>query len=882
MSTTIYRHDYKPSNFLIDSIDLEFDLQEKQVRVKSRLDVRRNPAAKERAASLVLDGRELTLCAVSRDGDMLKEKIDYTQTADTLIITNMVDQCVLEIETEIYPDKNTTLEGLYRSSGNFCTQCEAEGFRKITYFLDRPDVMSRYKVKIIADRTACPVLLSNGNRINSGQLENNRHWVSWLDPHPKPSYLFALVAGDLEHVKDSFCTASGHQIGLFIYTEKHNITKCGHAMQSLIAAMKWDEENYGLEYDLDNYFVVAVDDFNMGAMENKGLNIFNSKYVLADQQTATDTDFQGIESVIAHEYFHNWTGNRVTCRDWFQLSLKEGLTVFRDQQFSSDMNSAAVKRIEDVRRLRDHQFPEDAGPMAHPIRPDSFVEINNFYTLTVYEKGAEVIRMMHTLVGQENYRRGIDLYFARHDGSAVTCEDFIVAMEDASGVDLQQFRQWYSQSGTPKICVTQSFDSETQSCELTFAQSHSDPEVGPFHIPFSIALLDSNGQQLPLLCELDNHAPVERTLDLKEKQTVIRFNAIQSAPVPSLLRNFTAPIILDYQYTDAELAFLLSSDSQPYNRWEAGQLLATRQISNVAKALAASSETTKAGAPMAKVDLNFVEVYRQVLSDPALDSALCAEILTLPSIEAVAADSEIVDVDNLHKARCLIRLALALALEKELAAKVRTESAAASSFDVSAESIGKRSLENTCLAYLLLLKSDRWLEVVACRYDQASNMTDRLASLKGLLNASSEMAESRLQDFYDHFEDQRLVIDKWFSLQATVDHPEVLEKVRELTNHKDFDLNNPNRVRSLVAAFSNANSVHFHNENGVGYEFLTDMVLKLDAINPQVAARLINPLIQWKRFDSKRQEKMRSCLEQIRITHSLSRDVGEIVDKSSK
>ncbi len=872
MSVTIHRKDYKPSNFLIDSVALEFDLQAKEVRVKSTLGIRKNPDANDQDNTLTLSGCELTLLSVVCDGKKLDLSSDLTLTVDNLIIENLDDQCLLEIETEIYPDKNTALEGLYRSSGNYCTQCEAEGFRRITYFLDRPDVMSQYTVKIIANSKDYPVMLSNGNKSAQGQLGNGNHWVEWIDPHPKPCYLFALVAGDLEHVKEPYTTVSGRHVGLYIYTEKHNIDKCDHAMKSLISAMQWDEETYGLEYDLDNYFVVAVDDFNMGAMENKGLNIFNSKYVLADQQTATDTDFQGIESVIAHEYFHNWTGNRVTCRDWFQLSLKEGLTVFRDQQFSSDMNSAGLKRIEDVRRLRDYQFPEDAGPMAHPIRPDSFVEINNFYTLTVYEKGAEVIRMMHTILGVEKYHRGIDLYFDRHDGSAVTCEDFIRAMEDASGVDLQQFRQWYSQSGTPRVQVTQSYDVERKTCELTFVQSHAEKDTQPFHIPFSLALFDANGKALPLICDLDNTAPLERTVQLTKQQTVICLQEIAARPVPSLLRNFTAPIIVEYEYNEQELVFLLTSDNQSFTRWEAGQTLATRQIESAAQAIADDKEPV--------VNRNFIEAYRRVLIDESIDPAMCAEMLDLPAIETVAAGHEVFDVDNLHKARSWIRLTLASALEAELATKLDISMDRAAPFQVDAASIGGRALQNCCLSYLVLLNSDKWLAVAAERYDRANNMTDRLASLRALLGSSDELASPRLQQFYQQFRDQRLVIDKWFSLQATIDHPNAIDHVKALARHDDFDLTNPNRVRALVGAFANVNLVHFHHPNGSGYGFLTGILLELDNINPQVAARLAGPLIRWQRFSASRQQRMHLCLETIAATESLSRDVKELVQKA--
>ncbi len=882
-ATPIARTDYQPHDFLIKKVDLVFDLFEHSAKIISTLTITTNPDSNKAGGDLILDGKEVNLLALSRDGAVLISGVDYTLDAESLVVHGMPDHCVVKIETEVFPAKNTTLEGLYQSSGNFCTQCEAEGFRRISYFPDRPDVLSCFDVKIIADKKRYPVLLSNGNESGRGDLPHNRHWVSWNDPHPKPCYLFALVAGDLEYIQDQFITASGKPIELRIYVEKHNLDKCDHAMTSLKHSMQWDEQVYGLEYDLDVFMIVAVDDFNMGAMENKGLNIFNSKYVLASQQTATDTDFQGVEAVIAHEYFHNWTGNRVTCRDWFQLSLKEGLTVFRDQEFSSDMNSRAVKRIEDVRFLRARQFPEDAGPMAHPIRPDSYIEINNFYTVTIYEKGAEVIRMMHTLLGAKNFRKGMDLYFARHDGQAVTCDDFVVAMEVASGVDLKQFRRWYSQSGTPTLAVKSSYDEGLQQYRLTVRQS-CPPTPGqvtkePFHLPFSVALFDQCGKEIPLVLDSMKTedrlpavnfktSPMQCNLDIRESHQEFTFYEVPSCPVPSLLRGFSAPVILDYEYSNQELALLLAHDTDSFNRWEASQTLTTRRIEQIAK-----DDQSDSG-----LDEIIFESFRKLLTDTSVDYALRAETLRMPTIEMIGERHHHFDIDNLNRAHKQWKKLLVTKLVPELEGCLSNSYAA--EFSIDAKSVGRRALHNQCLSMLVSLQDPRWTDLALTQFDRSTNMTDQLAALTALLNSGSEHAVIALERFYSAWQNDKLVIDKWFAIQAMTDLPTTLNRVEELLNHRDFDITNPNRVRSLIAAFAVNNPVQFHAADGRGYKLLTRIIEQLDDINPQVAARLTGPLIRWRRLDNSRQLELKKCLESIAAKEGLSNDVYEIVNKS--
>ncbi len=880
----ILRRDYQPPVFWVDSVHLAFDLRDSGSVVTSTMALRRNPESSDSA--LVLDGAELELLSVQLDGVLL-DATDYEITAESLTLASLPASCELRIQTKIYPEKNTALEGLYRSSGNYCTQCEAQGFRKITYYLDRPDVLSVFSVRIEADQSQYPVMLSNGNKTDAGVLSDGRHFASWHDPHPKPCYLFALVAGDLVALTDSFVTASGRHVELAIYVEQHNLHKCDYAMQALKASMQWDEEVYGLEYDLDIFMIVAVDDFNMGAMENKGLNIFNSKYVLADQATATDADFSGVEGVIAHEYFHNWTGNRVTCRDWFQLSLKEGLTVFRDQEFSADMNSRSVKRIEDVRLLRAHQFPEDAGPMAHPIRPDEYVEINNFYTVTVYEKGAEVIRMLHTLLGATRYRQGIDLYFERHDGCAVTCDDFVQAMQDASGQDLTQFRRWYSQAGTPVVTVTGDYDAEHSEYRLTVTQScpatPGQPDKKPFHMPLLVSLLGPSGTALDVSVtgegssaagvvddSVDDLGGAEFRVHLtKDTQTVV-FGNVSEEPVLSFNRGFSAPVIVNHAVSDDELAFLMAHDTDSFNRWEAGQQLYQRVI----EALATESGLTPDDARFQSFHAAFA-----TLLDNTSDPAFLSEALTLPGIQTVAAQHDIIAVDEIDAAIESLTRYLATA-HRDRFVLLMAQHGTADEFSVDSHAKGKRSLKNTCLQYLGSLDADQWLETVLAQYRSANNMTDTMAALRVLTHSDVPERNEVLADFYTRWQDDRLVIDKWFALQASSRRATVIDEVRELAQHDAFDMSNPNRVRSLIGAFVATGGIRFHDRSGAGYGLLADYVLKLDANNPQIAARLVNPLGRWRRYDESRAAHMRAQLERINQSPSLSKDVQEIVTRS--
>ncbi len=865
----IERSDYRVPDFLLETVDLCFDLRKASTRVKSRLVLYKNPISHE-DNTLRLDGEELKLFSVAVDGVIL-DPADYSLDEHCLIIPGVGDRCVVEIETECDPQHNTRLEGLYRSSGNYCTQCEAQGFRRISFFPDRPDVMAMYSVEIRADKLQYPVLLSNGNLVKQMDLEHGRHMVLWQDPHPKPSYLFALVAGDLACISDRYTTGSGREVDLRIYVQHHNSDKCAFAMESLKKSMAWDEQRFGLEYDLDIYMIVAVDDFNMGAMENKGLNIFNSKYVLADRNSATDVDFEGIESVIGHEYFHNWTGNRVTCRDWFQLSLKEGLTVFRDQQFSSDLNSRAVKRINDVRQLRARQFPEDAGPMAHPIRPDSYIEINNFYTSTVYEKGAEVIRMMHCLLGEKNFREGMDLYFERHDGQAVTCEDFVSAMEAASGVDLKQFRRWYAQAGTPTLKVTSHYDQTASEYSLTISQeSKTQIYNKPFHIPFALGLLDRQGNPLSLQLRAGGQQADEIVLNITKPNETYTFANIKSKPVPSLLRRFSAPVYLEYEATDEELAFLMQFDTDSFNRWEASQRLATRVIE---KELYGSEK------PGTELNIHFAGAIDLLLDENLTDAALRAETLSLPALDAIIELQSEVDTDSVFQAREKIRRLIAENFQEKLLRLYRFCSASQSD-DINPEAIAVRRLKNVVLNYITTLDSSLWKEMVLKQYTASGGMTDTLAALRELSHHDLDERISALDNFYRDWKDNRLVIDKWFAVQAMSLRENTLDEVKELTGHEDFDIANPNRVRALISTFSVANPVRFHAQDGQGYGFLADYVIRLDKLNPQLAARLASPLSRWKRFNRQRQALMLEQLQRIARTEALSADVYEIVKKS--
>jgi len=865
---TIYLKDYQPPSYLIESVDLEFTLSEDHTIVNAVLEVR-----KQTDSPLVLDGKELELLSVSINEIPLSED-QYCVEDDSLTIFQCPDDFGLRIETRIYPGKNLSLEGLYQSSGNFCTQCEAQGFRKITYYPDRPDVMATFRVKIIADRDLYPVLLSNGNKVNTGTLDNNLHWVEWHDPYKKPCYLFALVAGKLEYIEDKFTTMTGREVCLQIYVEPENINKCDHAMQSLKKAMLWDEQKYGLAYDLDIYMIVAVNDFNMGAMENKGLNVFNSKYVLASPETATDDDYDGIESVIAHEYFHNWTGNRVTCRDWFQLSLKEGLTVFRDQEFSCDMTSRTVKRIQDVRVLRSHQFAEDAGPMSHPVRPSSYVEINNFYTVTIYNKGAEVVRMYQSLFGVEGFRRGMDLYFSRHDGQAVTTDDFCTAMADANHADLTQFRRWYDQEGTPIVDITDHYDSTTRQYTIEMKQ-HCPSQKGqddklPFYIPVICSLYDAESGQLLSVksdSEFTVNAKNEMVLILDAPSKIFVFNEIKNKPAASLLQGFSAPVVVNYAYNDEHLAFLIKHDNDEFNRWEAGQTLLLNTLQEYIDGK---------GNNELNISHTLIDALKSLLMDKMLDKGLIAEIICLPSENYLAElQKSVVDVTLIHTALDLLKTKLAQILKQEFTDTYEQHSQVVSySFD--SESVSARRLKNVALSYLMTLNDPAINELCVKQYQNASNMTDSMAALGCITDSQIPNKHAFLDDFYQKWKDDTLVLDKWFGLQARSTSEDTFERVQELMSHIAFSINNPNKVRALIGSFAMGNPVCFHREDGAGYQFLADQIIRLDDINPQVAARMLHAFTRWKRYDPARQLLMKKQLERVIQHEGLSSDCYEI------
>ncbi|HAT36313.1 MAG TPA: aminopeptidase N [Rhodospirillaceae bacterium] len=867
---TIHLKDYRPPDFLIDEVFLDITLGEEATRIAARLSMRRNPAAESPDAPLVLDGEHLETERVAIDGVDLDSSA-FTVSENKLTLAALPPNAfTLETTVLIKPQENTALEGIYKSDGIFCSQCEAEGFRRITWYLDRPDVLARFKTRITGNVKSYPVLLSNGNCIETETHDDGIHSALWEDPHPKPSYLFALVAGDLGCLEDSFTTASGREVVVQIFVEHGKEPRARHAMDSLINAMKWDEEVFGLEYDLDIYMIVAVSAFNMGAMENKGLNLFNDKYVLADPETATDMDYVLIEAVIAHEYFHNWTGNRVTCRDWFQLSLKEGLTVFRDQQFSADMRSAAVQRIGDVRALRARQFPEDSGPLAHPIRPDSYIEINNFYTATVYEKGAEVIRMMHALLGADGFRKGIDLYFERHDGQAVTCDDFVAAMEDAGDTDLGHFRRWYSQAGTPTLNADGRYEEVSHRYTLTLTQETAptpgQPEKSPLHIPVRFALMDTEGKELRLGAD----GETERVLHLTEPEQSFVFDEIQNPPVASLLRGFSAPVKLKWQERSAdEYAFQMTHDSDAFNRWEAGQNFAKRLVTRALETGAANQTLTDA----------FAKALASTLEDTATDPALVGEMLALPSEADLAEQQVVIDVDAIHEAREEIRIRIAAQLTEQLI-DTYERCTIAEPYHHGPEQSGKRRLRNVALSYLTALDDDEAIALAKAQFDDAANMTDSIGALVALNDCDTPVRSEALSAFYDRWQGDALVIDKWFTLQATSTRPDTLTRINELMDHEAFSMTTPNRVRALIGAFCSSNQLKFHNGDGSGYEFLADRVVELNGINPQIAARLLTPLSRWRRFDSDRQALMKACLERVLATPELSRDVFEIASKT--
>jgi aminopeptidase N len=815
----IHLKDYAPPAFRVEAVELDVDIREDHALVKAKLGIVRSGTG-----PLVLDGDEIELVSLALDGRPAR----YDLTPETLTVHHVPDAFTLETVTRIVPQQNTKLEGLYATRNGFVTQCEAQGFRRITWFIDRPDVMARYTTTIHADRAKYPVLLSNGNLLAKGDEANGRHWARFEDPFPKPSYLFALVAANLELLQDRYKDKE-----LFVYVEPGKLDQAGWAMDCLKRAIAWDEKRFGLELDLDQYKIVAVSDFNSGAMENKGLNIFNTKYVLARADTATDTDYLNIDRVVAHEYFHNWTGDRVTCRDWFQLSLKEGLTVFRDQEYGADTYSRAVTRIQEVRALRSAQFPEDAGPMKHPVRPQSYVEIRNFYTMTVYEKGAEVVRMQHTLLGEEKFQAGMKLYFRRHDGQAVTCDDFVQAMQDASGIDLTQFRRWYDIAGTPVLDASGEY--KEGAFKLTVKQSMNPP----FHIPFAV--------------KIGEH---EQVLSLKDAEETFTFK-VRAKPVPSLLRGFSAPVILKYPYTEAELLHLMAHDDDAFNRWEAAQRLATSTI------------LEGGGAPTT----GLVAAARNLLRSP--EHAFAAEALNLPAETFLAEQLDVVDPDKLHEARNRLRRELAKSLEPDLFSIYRNlKSEGAYSPD--ADSIGRRALRNLCLSYLVELGHS------ALAYEQfrgADNMTDAMAALTALANVDCPERLPALDSFYAHWQHEPLVVDKWLAVQATSRLPGTLARVTELLSHGAFDIKVPNKVYALIRAFA-SNHVRFHAADGSGYDFLAGQVIRLNALNPQVAARMARAFDRWKKFDDRRQAKAKAALERIRDSKDLSKDVAEIVSKA--
>ncbi|WP_150304066.1 aminopeptidase N [Pseudomonas saliphila] len=874
---TIYLKDYQQPDYWIDETHLTFELFDDHALVHSRLAMRvnadKNPTT---LPQLVLDGQELELISVAIDDQALTEA-DYQLSADSLTLQPAGAQFELAITTRIHPRENTALEGLYQSGEMFCTQCEAEGFRKITYYLDRPDVMSRFTTTVIADRDGFPVLLSNGNPVASGEHDTDRHWITWEDPFPKPAYLFALVAGDLCLIRDSFTTMSGRTIDLRIYVEAENRDQCDHAMDSLKRSMRWDEQAYGREYDLDIFMIVAVNDFNMGAMENKGLNIFNSSCVLAHADTATDMAFQRVEAVVAHEYFHNWSGNRVTCRDWFQLSLKEGFTVFRDSQFSADMNSATVKRIEDVTFLRANQFAEDAGPMAHPVRPDAFMEISNFYTLTVYEKGAEVVRMLHTLLGDAGFRKGTDLYFERHDGQAVTCDDFVKALEEANTVDLTQFKRWYSQGGTPRLAVRSAYDSAAGTFSLSFSQScpptPGQSEKAPFVIPVRMALLDEQGHELNLkLVGEQQPRGTETVLSVTKPEQTFVFEGLTGEPLPSLLRNFSAPVKMLYPYSRDDRVFLAKHDPDGFNRWEAAQSLAVDVLQGLV-------EIHQAGRPL-MLDLRLLDVYRSVLTNENLDPAMVAEIIRLPTESYLVELAEVADVDAIHHVREWVRLELATTLNADMWTLFRRLDDR-TAYTPDAASVARRSLKNTLLGYLMQSGSAEALSVCVRQFVEANNMTDRQAALAALVNSPhEEQKAAALAEFAERWSGYPLVMDQWFAVQATSTLPGGLERVQALMAHPAFTLRNPNKVRALIGSFAAQNLVNFHRKDGAGYRFLTDQIIVLNELNPQIASRLLTPLTRWSKYDAGRQALLKGELSRLLSQPDLSPDVYEVVSKS--
>ncbi len=855
-----YLKNYQPADFTITETQLDFFLEEGVTTVKSRLQFNRQTNDNE--AELKLDGVDLNIIDLQINNEFLADA-DFSYDGSQLTVYEVPHLFTFEATVQIDPAANTRLEGLYLSNGNYCTQCEAEGFRHITFYPDRPDVMSVFTTSIKANKAKYPVLLSNGNKTESGEDDKN-HWIKWHDPFPKPCYLFALVAGDLACITGSYQTGTGKDVTLEFYTEHHNKDKCDHALKSLQKAMKWDEETFGLEYDLDLYMVVAVDDFNMGAMENKGLNVFNTQYILANQETATDANYQAIEAVIGHEYFHNWTGNRVTCRDWFQLSLKEGLTVFRDQQFSGDMMSRSIQRINDVRMLRTHQFREDAGPMAHPVRPQSYLEINNFYTLTVYEKGAEVVRMYHTLLGKDNFRKGMDLYFKRHDGNAVTTDDFRAAMQDASGADLSRFQRWYDQAGTPKVTIQRIYDSQEKVLKLWVKQDAGKTKGEanlPFHLPMKLALIDETGQQLALNAKGDT----EMMISIFEADQMLEFRGIQKMPLLSAFREFSAPVILQSDLKTHELSQLMALDTDPFNQWDAGQQYATQVMLDLIHSDDLSVTDNLQG---------LITAFGQLLTNGLNNKPLLAEMMSLPGEGYLAEMCSPVDIHKIHQVRNFVRHKLADAYQQQILI-IYHDCEDSSEYELSPEAVGRRSLKNICLSYLAVLEKTEHLELAERQYKSSNNMTDQLGSLSAIVNTSNSLKETLFADFYHQWSDTALVVDKWFRLLASSQAENALHDIIKLSEHEAFNLKNPNRARSLIGAFSQ-NTVVFHDPSGEGYLFLADMIIQLDSLNPQVAARLSSVFLHWKKLVPDLREMMKAQILRIQSKADLSNDVAEL------
>ena len=871
---TTYLKNYSPPDFLIENVHLHFDVRDEHTVVIAVLRMQRNLKTPNQQTALMLDGEELKLKAIFIDGKALLEN-DYEITETHLKIHSVPDQFVLETHVVIYPKQNTKLMGLYQSRDNLCTQCEAEGFRRITYFLDRPDVMSYFTTTISADKNKYPMLLSNGNLIEEKELSDGRHWVHWEDPSLKPCYLFALVAGDFDLITDHFVTMSKRTVDLYLYLEKGFLDQGAYAVTALKKSMQWDEERFGREYDLNRYMIVAVSDFNMGAMENKGLNIFNTKYILAKPETATDTDYINIERVIGHEYFHNWSGNRVTCRDWFQLTLKEGLTVFRDQHFTEDMTSKGVARIDVVNTLRNQQFPEDAGPMAHPIRPDSYMKIDNFYTMTVYEKGAEVIRMVQTLLTPEIFRKGMDYYFSHYDGQAVTTEDFIGAMEKASGKDLSQFSRWYHQAGTPILRVKTQYDAVKKTYQVIIKQScpptPNQEDKLSLHMPFSMGLIGSQCVDLDLqLLGEDTITRGTKILEIRKLEETFTFINVLENPVPSMLRHFSAPVEMQYAYTNEQLALLLQCDSDPFCRWEAGQRLLVNAVADITKEILMGKPQT--------VNPIVIESFKKLLSTPMDDGNLLARLLVFPSLKFLLTHLSKIDLDVVYAAKSFLEKSLAKEFES-LFFELFKANQLSGDYVYDIKSCGHRRVKNQCLNYLLKTDNKRYIEIAYHEATQTNNMTDQLGALFALNDHDLPQREQALSYFYHAYENEPLVVNKWLSLQATTSLPHAIDDVKKLIQHPAFDINNPNNVYALLVTFGD-NTLRFHDKNGSGYHLLAEQILVIDALNPQVSARIVRPLTQWQQMDAVRGVMMKAELTRLIETKNLSSNLYEIVSKS--